>query len=195
MSDELITLVRELHEKVDRIIARLETLEGDAGSAQPSERLERLELLPAASGDAGPAPASMNRTAFDEGIDFEIPRARFASPRELLVALFRAATLDDEPLGFAMFLACQHTENTESKLAVAQLRSFNWKQLRKNAPLYLPTGAPDSFRVAHSEPAQPTESERKIKYFIERDQRNPAPVTVTRDPAADDSWRVIFCSL
>lgn len=151
VSDELLQLVRELHEKVDLILNRLDAVEA---SGERRERLAHLDLLPAASPESPPAPPA-SRTAFDEAIDFEIPPARFTSPRELLTALFHSATLEDEPTGFAIFLSCQHTENTSSKLAVAQLRSFNWKQLRKNAPLYLPTGNADSFRVARSEPLNP----------------------------------------
>ena len=178
MSDELVAAIRALAEEVAKLRAVLE-----AGGPAP-------RAATAAS------PVAARATAAVAATSAAASSAPLGDVEQVLAGLFQAALDPDDETGFEAFVRLVHTDRTDAPHSIPSLKEFSWKSLRKNLGRYLARESdPTSFRVARRVPPELGENDRSVKVFLEATARNPVPVTLKRDKAHGDAWRVTDISL
>lgn len=175
MEADLVAALRALADEVAKLRMTLEASGGAPRVAAPAA-----------------APAPMVVAPPSE----EAPRVTGNDVDNVLEKLFRAAMDRDDEAGFEAFVRLVHTDRTDAPHSIPSLKEFSWKSLRKNMGRYLAReGDPTSFKVARRVPPELGESDRSVKVFLEATARSPVPVSLKRDKAQGDAWRVTDISL
>jgi hypothetical protein len=214
--------VAEDNESQDAIVSRLDTLiaavnrlaDAMEGSRTPARPVaEDAEVsAPARHAAAGAVPVKVPQVAapakgegdaagadtveviVDEHIVSGVPGPS-AGFKALLARMFEAALQQDTEFAWLELTALTHPRELFAPRALDSLKAFSWKQLRKNATVYLGKGTTDSFSIVRTDPAEPTGDEVRVKVFLGARGRSPAPVTLRRDEAAGGAWRLGQVSL
>lgn len=146
----------------------------------------------AAAPETAPAPAPTPKTDHD-------PQG---SAQRLLRDVL-AIALEPEPddadaleLQFVRFLDYVHSTRKGTPILENSLREYTWRQLRRNAPIYLrdPEDA-GSFDVTRQDPATIDRRTDTVKFFLRATSRMPTPITFRRDDADGGAWRIEASSL
>ena len=97
---------------------------------------------------------------------------------------------------FFRFLELIHTERKGTPMLESSLRQYAFRQLRKNAPIYLrdrdDTGTYD---VTRSEPREISTKTERVKVFLRAATRMPTPIALRRDAIHQGASRIETTSL
>ncbi len=103
---------------------------------------------------------------------------------------------DDADRLFERFAGLCHSSRWGTPMLDNSLRSYTWRQLRKNVGIYLrEEDDPGSFEVLRTDPRKVTEDTRRVKLFLRARTRMPTPITFRRDDELEGEWRVEVSSL
>lgn len=147
----------------------------------------------AASAEEAPAPAPKPRKP-----DTDPVGGAHRLLRDILKLAMEPEPDDPEEaeLLFVRFLDHVHSERKGTPILENSLRQYTWRQLRRNALIYLrdPEDA-GSFDVTRQDPAAIGPRTESLKLFLRATSRMPTPITLRRDVAAEDAWRIESSSL
>ncbi|NUN14505.1 MAG: hypothetical protein HUU55_12825 [Myxococcales bacterium] len=115
---------------------------------------------------------------------------------DVLKVLFIAAADPDEEEGFRRFCHTIHSDHSQGPRALAELRAFHWRQLRKRYGQYLHDATqPDSFSISHTVPTVVSPKDHTMKVFVSSSTRSPVPTVFRRDLRHSGHWRIEVTSL
>ncbi len=184
------TELAALREELAALRARVDVLEGK----QPGPKAAAVPAAAAATAVAA-TPAPSGKPAAPE-TDPE------AALRSLVAAAFALALepIPDDPdeadAQFARFAALMHSERRGTPLLEQSLRNYTWRQLRRNANIYLNEAQdPASFESARMVPTAVTLKTERAKLFLRARTRMPTPISLRRDASEHGAWRIESSSL
>ncbi|MCO4763834.1 MAG: hypothetical protein KC502_20140 [Myxococcales bacterium] len=182
--------VDELRRMVTELSARLD---GATGKAKPP-----ISKAKAAAPAAAAAAVTVAATTPTGAPEDDPIRAM----RSVLTAAFEQALapIPDDPdeadAHFARFVKLIHSSRCGTPLLEQSLRNYTWRQLRRNAPIYLDDNqAPGSFECKRITPDNITARTEQAKFFLLARTRMPTPITFRRDSADGGAWRIEASSL
>ncbi|MDP6944043.1 MAG: hypothetical protein QF464_07845 [Myxococcota bacterium] len=149
-----------------------------------------VAAAPAPAPDAGP---DVDVTV-DDQVVLGIPGPG-ADPRATIQRMFQAVLGEDKEVVWRELTALTHPQELAAPRAIDSMKAFSWKQLKRNAGSYLDDGQPGSFVVVRTDPAELSDSEGRVKIFLQAAGRSPAPLTLRRDESAGGAWRLGQISL
>ncbi len=185
--------------------SRLEFLESRVAALEAA--LQAGTTVETASAASAPAPVPAKASAEApmasvSSVAERTPVAPLAEAQACLAALFALALLPEaidaegEDQRFAEFLELIHSERRGTPILDTSLRQYGWRQLRRNAKIYLRDPAdPSSFDIARRDPSELLPAHERVKLFVKAATRMPAPITLRRDSACGGSFRVEATSL
>lgn len=128
--------------------------------------------------------------------DDDVPDEWMTTAAGVLKVLFMAAADPDEDGGFRRFCRTIHSDHSQGPRALAELRAFHWRQLRKRYEQYLHDATqPDSFSITHTVPTVVSPKDPSMKVFVSSRTRSPVPTVFRRDPKHGGQWRIEVTSL
>lgn len=183
--------------------ARLSALEAEVSSLR--DRLQALErgpsqraLAPSAAVEPPQPVAATAATpaAASAAVHQHDPELAL---QELLREVF-AVALTPEPQDaegqeslFLRFLDLVHPERKGTPMLEGSLRQYGWRQLRRNAGIYLrDIHDPASYDEVRRDPQVLTRATDRVKVFLRATTRMPTPIILRR---AGDVWRIEASSL
>lgn len=139
---------------------------------------------------------ALPQTALVISDEDETPDAWMTTAADVLRVLFMAAANPDEEAGFRRFCRTIHSDHARGPRALAELRAFHWRQLRKRYEQYLTdVTQPDSFVISHTVPAVISPVDPLVKVFVASKTRSSVPTVFRRDPQCGGHWRIEVTSL
>ena len=115
------------------------------------------------------------------------------SPEGIVHLAIQAAMTKDEEAGWARFRALRHSRQVESPASERQWRTMNYSTLRRKVALYLEDDATPTYQLCYTE--EPRAGATKVFIGNEKNPDNCTPCQVEQDPAANNAWRIMVCSL
>lgn len=146
---------------------------------------------PSETGLSG-ADASAAAATAEGAPDVEPPRF-LGGFQELLAAAFAAVQLEEADEAYAAMTLLTHSDELLAPRAIDHLKAFSWKKFRGSAARYLADDG--TFSIERTVPAVLAKDARRVKVFVAPRTGSPAPITLARDPAASDGWRIASMSL
>ncbi len=190
--------------QTDAVNTRLAALEARIAALEEALRNSAIGPIDAApKAEAPPPPKPSAATSEPEAsAAFRPPVAPLAEAQACLAALFALAILPDaadaesEEQRFAEFLELIHSERKGTPILDTSLRQYGWRQIRRNAKIYLRDAAdPSSFDIARRDPSELAPVHERVKLFVKAATRMPTPITLRRDSACGGAFRVESTSL
>jgi hypothetical protein len=118
--------------------------------------------------------------------------------RQVFTLAQEALPVDEEERDeqFARFKKFVHSDRKGTGVLDQSLRNYTWAQLRSKVNIYLDD--PDdvgSYTVTRMTPDAVGRQTLRVKLFLKARTRMPTPITLRRDDADSDNWRVEASSL
>ncbi len=188
---------------VATLAAELAELRGEVDTLR--ERLAKLEAAP-----AKPAMSAAPVAAAATSAPVAASKPRRAPPPDntelaLKALLTDALALALEPMPedpddadrlFERFASLCHSSRCGTPMLDTSLRTYTWRQLRKNVGIYLREERDAaSFEVLRTEPRKMATKSDRIKFFLRARTRMPTPITFRRDAELEGDWRIEVSSL
>ena len=189
--------VTALRTQVEALQERLSALESSGGGAKTAT----AAAATAASVTAAAATAAVASKAARPAAKGKVGNLELAL-KSLLTGAFGLALEpmpedpDDSDRLFERFAALCHSSRCGTPMLDTSLRTYTWRQLRKNAGIYLrEDGDASSFEVLRTEPRKLNTDSHRVKFFLRAKTRMPTPITFRRDADEEGEWRIEVSSL
>ena len=116
------------------------------------------------------------------------------SPEYVVQQIIKAAMNDDFEVAWKQFRPWLHSQQLQTHASELNWKQFNFNAMHRNVKrLYLEGPTKPIFKVDYTEEIK---DDQEIKVFVVNMASDmPTPVLLTRDPAANNEWRVRQCSL
>lgn len=116
------------------------------------------------------------------------------SPEYVVQQIIKAAMIDDFEQAWKAFRPWLHSQQLAQVSSELNWKQFNFSAMHRNVKrLYLDDPTKPIFKVDYKDEIKDDE---EVKVFVVNKLSDmPTPVLLTRDPAANNQWRVRQCSL